>query len=122
MALAVLFCAWPSNAMAGCSHDARVKITLMRPALGFESLGEAGAGVDPSKEAPAPPKPCIGALCSGNPAVPIPPPVPVAPSMEAAVPPPAESIDPCAKGEFFADGQGIDLVVTEGASILRPPR
>ncbi len=122
IALAVWLCAWTSTADAGCSHYVVVG-THSRPLTYQLDLFERGDGFDVSNEAPAHPKPCSGALCSGKPAVPVPVPIAVgttrADQWGAVVPrPPA----PRATGQLLAYAERIVRAVIEGPSIERPPR
>ena len=124
IALAVLLCAWPSKADAGCSHYEVANIHWEQLARRFDTFEfERGGGVNVSSEAPARPKPCSGALCSGKPAVPAA--VPIAVETTRADPwgavvsqPPA----PRASGQLLAYAERIVRAVIEGSSIERPPR
>jgi hypothetical protein len=120
IALAVLLCAWPSKADAGCSHYAVANTYSGSGQLDiFEHEGE----INVSSEAPAPPKPCSGALCSGKPAVPVPVPIAVGTTradqwglVDPRLPAPSEL------SRLFAYAERIVRAVIEGPSIERPPR
>jgi hypothetical protein len=63
----------PSEARAGCSAHYIVSPSRSSGELSrLELLGHAGALATPQGETPTqPPAPCSGALCSGNPALPL---------------------------------------------------
>ncbi len=124
IALAMLVCVWTSKAEAGCSHYVVAKTHSRQLAHQLDIFEiDRGVGVNVSSEAPARPKPCSGAFCSGKPAVPVPVPITVGTTRSdqwgAVVPrPPA----PCATGQFLAYAERIVRAVIEGPSIERPPR
>lgn len=125
IALAVLLlCAWTSKAEAGCSHHVVANTHWEHLAHRLEIFKiERGVEVNDSSEAPASPKPCSGALCSGKPAVPVPVPIAVgttrADQWGVVVPrPPA----PRATSQLLAYAERIVRAVIEGPSIERPPR
>lgn len=122
IALAVLLCAWPSNADAGCSHNVVAKNDSGQIAHRLDII-ELEGRVNDSSEVPAQPKPCSGALCSGNPAVPVPVTVSIAVfrPLEAVVPRPPASTASTA-GQLFAYAERNVRAVIEGPSIERPPR
>ncbi len=121
IALAVLLCAWPSKADAGCSRYVVAKNDSGRLANWLHSY-ELGGGGSVLSEAPADPKPCSGALCSGKPAVPVPVPIAVLRPVEAVVPRPPATPAARATGQLLAYAERIVRAVIEGPSIRRPPR
>jgi hypothetical protein len=127
IALAVLVCAWPSRADAGCSHYVVAKNDAGQIAMGlpiFDLVGGGGlvGGGEVSGEAPARPKPCSGALCSGKPAVPVPVPIAVFRPVEAVVPRPPAPPAPRPTVQLLAYTERIVRAVIERPSIERPPR
>lgn len=121
IALAALFCGWPSKADAGCSHDGIVANDSKQLTHRLEILEIVERGVVPG-QAPARPKPCSGALCSRVPVVPAALPITPGRSAEAIVPgphaPPARS----ATGQLMAYAERIARDDIEKAAIERPPR
>ncbi len=121
IALAVLLCAWPSQAKAGCSHYVVAKthaVQLTQLLDSFERLDESRL----STEAPARPQPCSGAFCSGKPAVPVPVPIPMSRHTETVAPLKLLTFTPLATIQFLAYTERIVHAEIEGPSIDRPPR
>lgn len=123
IALAVLFCAWPSRTYAGCSHYVIAEIQKGRLAY-WSEVFEHGGAFDLSNEAPARPKPCSGALCSGKPAAPIPTSAANSRSTTGEAVFPRTSIPPVSPptGRCRAYAEQISRPLIEEPRLERPPR
>ncbi|OJW11258.1 MAG: hypothetical protein BGO49_11375 [Planctomycetales bacterium 71-10] len=119
--LAALLCARTPEAHAVCSRHvvAAMHPRAASPRLDIPNHGEADEGAD---ESPSRPKPCSGALCSGKPAVPISPPLPVGRAPEAIAPRAAPPPYALALGKPLASAERIVRIVMERPPIERPPR
>lgn len=125
VALAVVACAAPSRAQAGCAHYV---VSGKAPAHSLGNLEifdhPAAPQASPADDQlPPRPKPCSGALCSGKPAAPVPAPVAtgtlrVDQWVDLMAPPPLEP----GFGRALAHRERLVRPVVEGASIERPPR
>jgi hypothetical protein len=125
IALAVVAGAAPSRTLAGCAHYVVSANTSTQSLNQLEILDQGTAlhAVALKSQLPARPRPCSGALCSGKPAVPVPPPG-VAGSLrveqwgDLLAPRPLEP----GPARALAHREGIVHPLVEGSSIERPPR
>jgi hypothetical protein len=125
LSLLVLLCGPAPSARAGCSdHDLTLRTQAAAETLALDPLILSGSMLPPHDELPPlRPTPCTGALCSGNPAIPLSP----APSVMTegdgdwaiSLRPPLLA-DP---GSIVRSVEDVRLVpVNHPSSIFHPPR